>query len=77
MDVDSNRGTNKPCDLKNDTINTCVEDIMIQINQDLRHCNCNPSCEEEHFEALLSVSTWPSKQYEVRSSGHRGRRSEK
>ena len=45
---------------------SCVEEIMYQLDNNIRNCSCGPNCQEMDYEVFISQSKWPAKYYQVR-----------
>ena len=72
LDIDTIRGGFPPCDLNDSEVETCVENIFTQFNEELRRCNCNATCSELSYDSVPSSSLWPSKQYEKTAESNYG-----
>ena len=55
------------CNLTSDSEDlSCVEEIMYQLDNNIRNCSCGPNCQEMDYEVFISQSKWPAKYYQVR-----------
>ena len=66
LERDDHKQGKAPCDLGQSEVSQCLDDIETEFNSDLRRCNCNSTCQEVNYDAVISSSLWPSFHYEVR-----------
>ena len=61
-----NRHDLSPCNITGGSLDEeCVSNVIDEMDNGLRKCKCNAECEELDFKVVMSLTEWPSKQYEV------------